>query len=61
MKEKEFKKLLKEYEPKKIIYLYTTSQINLTSKQLNKVIELKNKQIEKISKTKVNLFKVTEL
>ena len=61
MNVKEFNKLLKKYEPKKIIYLYTTSQINLTSKQLSKIIELKNQKIERKNKTKVNLVKVTEL
>lgn len=39
--DKEFKKLLKRYSPKKIIYMHTNWKINLTSKQLDKVIELK--------------------
>lgn len=41
--EREFKKLLKQYSPKKIIYMHIERKINLTSKQLDKVIELKRK------------------
>lgn len=41
--EKEFKKLLKNYSAKKIIQMHVMSEINLTSKQLDKLIELKNK------------------
>lgn len=40
----EFKELLKKEEPKRIIYLYCTNQINLYSKQLDKVIDLKNER-----------------
>lgn len=40
----EFKELLKKEEPKRIIYLYCTNQINLYGKQLDKVIDLKNEK-----------------
>lgn len=44
MKDKDFKKLLKEYKenPKRIIYLYIDGKINLYSKQLKQVINMKN-------------------
>lgn len=42
-KDREFKKLLKEYSAKKVIQMHIMSKINLTSKQLDKAIELKNK------------------
>lgn len=42
-RDREFKKLLKNYSAKKIIEMHVMSEINLTSKQLDKVIELKNK------------------
>ena len=40
--DREFKKLLKNYKPKAIIQKHIMSEINLTSKQLDKVLELKN-------------------
>ena len=40
----EFNKLLKKEDPKRIIYLYCTNQIYLYSKQLDKVIDLKNEK-----------------
>lgn len=40
--DKEFKKLLKLYTPKKIIDMHCNLKIDLTSKQLDKVIKLKN-------------------
>ena len=49
MKQIEFKKLLKEDNPKHIIFRYTHAPYlkngidNLTNKQLEKVINLKNK------------------
>lgn len=43
MRIKEFNKLLKKDQPKHIIFLHTISQIWLTDKQLQKVIDLKNK------------------
>lgn len=43
MKDKDFKKLMDEHSAKKIIQMHIMSEINLTSKQLDKVIELKNK------------------
>lgn len=46
MKKKEFNKLLKEKTPKEIIYMYTMWKINLTDKQLDYVIDLKNKKKE---------------
>lgn len=42
MKVKEFNKLIKENGAKKVAYMYTKSEINLTNKQLDTVIELKN-------------------
>lgn len=44
MKTVEFNKLIKKYNPQYIIYLHTTWRIYLTNKQLDKVIELKNKK-----------------
>lgn len=44
MKANLFKKLLKTDNPKHIIYLHCNLKINLTSKQLENVIELKNKK-----------------
>lgn len=44
MNVQEFKELLKTEEPKKIIYLYCTNQIYLYSKQLDRVINLKNEK-----------------
>lgn len=41
--EREFKKLLKNNSAKKIIQMHIMSDINLTSKQLDKLIELKNR------------------
>lgn len=43
MRANEYKKLLKSKTPKKIIYMHVASKINLTSKQLDEVIALKNK------------------
>jgi len=43
MKNKEFNKLLKTEKPKKIIYMHCFEKIYLTGKQLDKVIDLKNK------------------
>lgn len=43
MKIKEFNKLLKVERPKKIIYMHCFEQIFLTKKQLDIVIDLKNK------------------
>ena len=43
MKDKDFKKLMEEHSVKKIIQMHVMSKINLTSKQLDKAIELKNK------------------
>lgn len=40
----EFKELIRTEEPKRIIYLYCTNQIYLYSKQLDKVIDLKNEK-----------------
>lgn len=44
MRIKEFKKLLKLEEPKKIIYMHCFEKINLTNKQLDLIIALKNKR-----------------
>ena len=41
--EKQFKKLLKQCGAKKVIYMHCMRKINLTSKQLDEAIELKNK------------------
>ena len=40
--DKELKKLLKEYTPKEIIYQYTMYKINLSSKQIQLLIKLKD-------------------
>lgn len=42
-KDKEVKKLLKQHSAKKIIYMHCMREINLTSKQLDMLIEMKNK------------------
>ena len=41
---KEVKKLLKDYTPKKIIDMYCNLKIDLYVKDLNYLIELKNKK-----------------
>lgn len=41
---KDLKKLKKEKTPKQIIYLHCHNEIYLTDKQLNEMIELKNKE-----------------
>ena len=43
--DKEFNKLLKKYDPKKLINMHIMSEINLISKQLDKIIKLKNGEI----------------
>ena len=43
MKKIEFNKLLKQDKPTHIIFLHTISKIFLTDKQLQQVIDLKNK------------------
>ena len=43
MRTNEYKKLIKKYTPKKLIYMHIDSKINLTSRQLDEVIALKNK------------------
>lgn len=43
----EFEKLLKEKTPKQIIRMHCNWVINLTNKQLDKVIELKNGDVVK--------------
>ena len=43
--DKEFNKLLKKYSAKKLIDMHIMSEINLTSKQLDKVIKLKNGEV----------------
>lgn len=47
MKKIEFKKLIKNENPKKIIRMHCNWLINLTTKQLNEVLELKNKMENK--------------
>ena len=42
MKDKDFKKLMEEHSAKKIIQMHVMSEINLTSKQLDEVINTKN-------------------
>jgi len=42
MEKKKFEKLLKEKTPKQLIFMHHSWQITLTSKQLDKVIRLKN-------------------
>ena len=65
MKSKDFKKLIKTEDPKKIIFRYTHgcySQIegvNLTDKQLQEVIDLKNKKSrENYEQRKANICNV---
>ncbi len=41
----EFNKLLKKYGAKKVIDMHIMSEINLTSKQLDKAIKLKNGEV----------------
>lgn len=41
MKRNELKKLLEQYSPKKIIFQYINGKINLTSKQIDFLIDLK--------------------
>lgn len=43
METKKFNKLMKEKEPKKIIYMHCNQNITLTNKQLDEVIEKKRK------------------
>lgn len=43
MKSREFKKLLKEDKPQHIIFLHTIEKIFLTDKQIEKVLEKRNK------------------
>ncbi|MBR4486273.1 hypothetical protein IKS57_02770 [bacterium] len=45
--DKEYKKLLKKYEPKKIINMHIMGTIDLRSKQIDELIALKNKVVEK--------------
>lgn len=40
--DEEFNKLLEKFTPKEIIRLHCESKINLTAKQLEKIIKLKN-------------------
>lgn len=44
--DKEYKKLLKQYSPKKIINMYIMGKIDLKSKQIDELIELKNKEVK---------------
>lgn len=48
METKKFKKLMKEKEPKKIIYMHCDQIITLTSKQLDVVIDKKQKMEKRI-------------
>lgn len=50
MKAKEFEKLLKTFSPSDIIRMYCMNKIYLYSKQLDKVIKLKNEKGEKYGK-----------
>lgn len=43
MKIKDFNKIKKQLEPKKIIYKHCNSEIYLTERQLQEIINLKNK------------------
>lgn len=64
MKSKDFKKLIKEEDPKKIIFRYThgcysqVKGVNLTDKQLQEVIDLKNKKKEEHGQRAVNIYDV---
>ena len=50
MRIKEFEKLKKQFEPKKIIFFHCTGLIYLTNKQLDAILELKNKEVRKWKK-----------
>ena len=52
METKAFKKLLKEKEPKKIIYMHCNHEIYLTGKQIDKLIDLKEKEKKNEKKIK---------
>lgn len=39
--EKQYKKLLKKYEPKKIIYMHIEGKIDLRVKQIDELIRMK--------------------
>ena len=45
MKRNELKKLLEQYSPKKIIFQYINGKINLTSKQIDFLIDLSGKYV----------------
>lgn len=57
METKKFNKLMKEKEPKKIIYMHCNRDITLTNKQLDEVIEKKTK-IESKEKRIMNGTKI---
>lgn len=46
MQIKEFEKMKKKTEPKKMIFLHCIGEIYLTNKQLSEIIDLKNKEIK---------------
>lgn len=56
MNAKEFKKLLKEKEPKRIIGMYCHLQISLTSRQVDRVLKLKNKKEGELWKKKSTII-----
>lgn len=41
LNEKGYKKLLKKYEPKKIIYMHIEGKIDLRAKQIDELIKMK--------------------
>lgn len=44
MQKKLFERMLKKFTPKELIFMHTISEIYLTSSQLDKVLELKNRK-----------------
>lgn len=46
MEKKKFEKLLKEKTPKQLIFMHHSWQITLSPRQLDKVIQLKNKEVK---------------
>lgn len=52
MQAKKFKELIAKEDFQKIVYMHCNLKINLTSRQLDKVLKLKNKEKGKLWKNK---------
>lgn len=46
MRASEFKNAIKDHTPKQLIYMHTTEKIYLTPNQIDRLLEIKNKQPE---------------